>query len=181
MQYDLKMPDANLPDTDRRLMARFRAGDREAFTLIYQTHSRAVFRFALHMSGDAMKAADIAQDVFVWLIHHPGHFDPSRGNLGPFLIGVARRYLLRRWRNERKWILLEASNFKTPASSAYSGSVLLITDGDVTPLPMRYTPSGNGAWHHAPTQVRTTAAGTAFPQNIKAGLLPVLHPIEWAC
>jgi RNA polymerase sigma-70 factor (ECF subfamily) len=100
------MPDLT-PGGDRDLIARFRAGDRDAFTLIYQMHSPAVFRFSLHMVGDAMKAAEITQDVFVWLIHHPGHFDASRGNLGAFLMGVARRFLLRRWQNERRWISLE--------------------------------------------------------------------------
>jgi DNA-directed RNA polymerase specialized sigma24 family protein len=70
MQYDLKMPDADVPDANRDLIAPLRAGDREAFTLIYQAHSSAVFRLALHMSGDAMKATEMTQDVFVWLIHH---------------------------------------------------------------------------------------------------------------
>ena len=39
-QYDLRIPDADP-------MARFRAGDREAFTLIYQLHSPAVKSGAL--------------------------------------------------------------------------------------------------------------------------------------
>jgi RNA polymerase sigma-70 factor (ECF subfamily) len=111
MQYDLRMPGTNAPDpslgADSDLLARFRGGDREAFTAIYQTHSPAVFRFVLHMSGDTAKAADVTQDVFVWLIHHPGHFDPSRGNLGPFLLGIARRFLLHRWRNDRRWLPLD--------------------------------------------------------------------------
>jgi len=89
------------------LLARFRAGDREAFTLIYRMHSPAVFRFALHMTGDQMKANEIAQDVFVWLIHHADKFDPARGELGVFLIGITRKFLLRQYRNERKWIPLE--------------------------------------------------------------------------
>jgi RNA polymerase sigma-70 factor (ECF subfamily) len=110
-QYELKMRNANIPALtpggEGDPAARFRAGDREAFTLIYQTHSPAVFRFVLHMCGDGMKAGEITQDVFVWLIHHPGHFDASRGTLGAFLIGVARRLLLRRWQNERRWIPFE--------------------------------------------------------------------------
>jgi RNA polymerase sigma-70 factor (ECF subfamily) len=92
---------------DRETLARFRAGDREAFTLIYRMHSPAVFRFALHMTGDRMKAAEITQDVFVWLIRHPGGFDPSRGELRAWLIGVTRKFLLRRQHDERRWISLE--------------------------------------------------------------------------
>jgi RNA polymerase sigma-70 factor (ECF subfamily) len=77
--------------------------DPEAFTALYRAHSPAVFRFALHMTGDRMKAAEITQDVFVWLIYHPGDFDPARGEMGPFLIGVARKILLRRQSTERRW------------------------------------------------------------------------------
>lgn len=109
------MPDSS-HSFDEELLARYGAGDREAFTLIYRRYSPAVFRFALHMTSDPMKAAETAQDVFVWLIHHPGNFDPSRGELGAFPIGVARRSLLRRWRNERKWVPLEE------ARAAFGGS-----------------------------------------------------------
>jgi RNA polymerase sigma-70 factor (ECF subfamily) len=117
------MPDADLPDQsrggDRDLLARFRAGDREAFTRMYRVHSPAVFRFALHMTGDRMKAAEITQDVFVWLIHHPEKFDPQRGELGVFLIGVTRKLLLRQHQNERRWIPLEAAHH---ALSGLSGA-----------------------------------------------------------
>jgi len=98
------MPDA---ENEYALLARFRAGDREAFTLIYRTHSPALFRFATHMTGDESKAGELTQDVFVWLIHHGDHFDPARGTLGAFLTGVARRMLLRRWQDERRWAPLE--------------------------------------------------------------------------
>jgi RNA polymerase sigma factor (sigma-70 family) len=100
------MPDHSSAACDRDPVARFRAGDREAFTLIYRLHSPAVFRFAMHMTGDRMKAAEITQDVFVWLIHHPGNYDASRGELGAFLLGVTRKPLLRLLRNERKWVPL---------------------------------------------------------------------------
>jgi len=89
---------------DRDLLGRFRAGDRDAFTAIYRANQTAVFRFALHMTGDRMKATEVTQDVFVWLIHHPGDFDPERGELGAFLIGVTRKFLHRRQQNERRLV-----------------------------------------------------------------------------
>jgi RNA polymerase sigma-70 factor (ECF subfamily) len=70
--------------------------DREQFTALYREHHPAIFRFALSMTGDRWVAMEVTQDVFVWLIHHPERFDPSRGELGAFLLGVARKYLLRR-------------------------------------------------------------------------------------
>jgi RNA polymerase sigma-70 factor (ECF subfamily) len=92
---------------DRDLLKRFRAGDRDAFTEIYRVHHKPVFRFASMMTGDGVKAAETTQDVFVWLIHHPEEFDPLRGELSSFLMGVARNVLRRRFTDERRWVLLE--------------------------------------------------------------------------
>jgi RNA polymerase sigma-70 factor (ECF subfamily) len=92
---------------NRDLLRRFRAGDREAFTEIYRAHLPAVFRFALHMTSDRTKAADVAQDVFVWLIHHPEDYDPDRGDLAAFLTGVTRKLLQRRRYDEQRWVPFE--------------------------------------------------------------------------
>jgi RNA polymerase sigma-70 factor (ECF subfamily) len=77
------------------LLGRFQDGDRDAFTAIYRAHHPAVFRFALHMTGDRHRAAEVTQDVFVWLIHHADSYDPARGELGAFLLGVTRKILQR--------------------------------------------------------------------------------------
>ena len=95
--------------SDRDLVKRFRGGDREAFLALYRAHSAAVFRFAFHMSGDRIRAEEVTQDVFVWLIHHAGEFDPDRGGLPAFLGGVARKFLHRQQRMERRWLPLDES------------------------------------------------------------------------
>jgi RNA polymerase sigma-70 factor (ECF subfamily) len=91
----------------RDLLVRFRAGDRDAFTELYREHHPAVFRFGLLMTGDRTKATEVTQDVFVWLIHHPGKFDPARGELRGFLIGVARKFLKHLYAEERRSIPIE--------------------------------------------------------------------------
>jgi RNA polymerase sigma-70 factor (ECF subfamily) len=101
---------------DRELLRRFRAGDRDAFTAIYRAHQACVFRFARLMTGDPMKAAEITQDVFVWLIHHPGDFDPERGSLSGFLVGVARKFLKRRYSEEQRWVPLDEGMAETAAA-----------------------------------------------------------------
>ena len=83
--------------------------DRETFARAYQENHAAVFRFVLGMTGDPAKAAELTQDAFVWLIDHPGSYDPERGRLDAFLIGVARKLLLRRNRVERAWTELPDS------------------------------------------------------------------------
>lgn len=95
--------------SDRDLVKRFLAGDREAFTALYRVHHPAVFRFMLHMTGDQIRAGEITQDVFVWLIHHAGDFDESRAGLATFLAGVARKFLSRQQQVERRWIPLDES------------------------------------------------------------------------
>src|SRR5580704_8661873 len=92
--------------SDRMLVQQFRAGDREAFTALYRAHFPSVYRFAFYMTGDRIRAAEITQDVFVWLVHHPCEFDAERGDLGAFLGGVARKFVLRQHRTERRWLPL---------------------------------------------------------------------------
>jgi len=86
------------------LLRRFRDGDRDAFTSIYRAHHPAVFRFALYMTGDRNRAADVTQDVFVWLIHHAESYDPARGELGAFLLGVTRKILQRANSDARRFV-----------------------------------------------------------------------------
>lgn len=107
------MPDLER-SIDRDLMERFRNGDRDAFTALYRAHSPAVFRFALHMTGDRAKAAEATQEVFVWLIQHAGGFDPERGELGAYLAGVARKIVRRQQQKEQRWMPL----YETAASAA---------------------------------------------------------------
>jgi RNA polymerase sigma-70 factor (ECF subfamily) len=95
------------PRPDRELMRRFCGGDREAFTTLYRAHFPAVFRFVFYMTGDRSWAGEITQDVFVWLVHHPGDFDADRGNLPAFLGGVARKLVHRRQQQESRWLPLD--------------------------------------------------------------------------
>ena len=101
-------------DLDAELLKRFRAGDREAFTALYRTHQASVFRFALAMTADETRAGEVTQDVFIWLIHHAGAFDPSRGTLGAFLSGVARKFLRRRRAEEMRWAPLDGLSLVEP-------------------------------------------------------------------
>ena len=79
------------------LLRRMVAGDEAAFTLLYRRKHPAIYRFALHMSGNAAIAEDVTQEVFMTLIRDAKRFDPARGTLGGFLFGVARNHLRRRW------------------------------------------------------------------------------------
>jgi RNA polymerase sigma-70 factor (ECF subfamily) len=69
----------------------------------FEEHKDAVYRFAWRMMSSPEAAEDIAQDVFVSLLRQPGRFDPNRGQLRSFLLGIARNLIMKRWRDEHQW------------------------------------------------------------------------------
>ncbi|HEY0702030.1 MAG TPA: sigma-70 family RNA polymerase sigma factor [Candidatus Acidoferrales bacterium] len=86
---------------DGLLVRRMIAGDEDSFTLIYRRKHPAIYRFALHMSGNTAVAEDVTQEVFMTLIRDAKRFDPALGTLGGFLFGIARNHLRRRWDQDR--------------------------------------------------------------------------------
>jgi RNA polymerase sigma-70 factor (ECF subfamily) len=102
------------------LLRRMVAGDEAAFTLLYRRKHPAIYRFALHMSGNAALAEDVTQEVFMTLIRDGKRFDPGRGTLGGFLFGIARNHLRRRWEQERNSVPLPESADELDAIMARS-------------------------------------------------------------
>ena len=93
--------------TDDGLLRRMMAGDEDAFTLLYRRRHPAIFRFALHMCGNVAVAEDVTQEVFMTLIREARRFDPARGSLAGFLLGVARNHLRRHWEQDRRSVALQ--------------------------------------------------------------------------
>jgi RNA polymerase sigma-70 factor, ECF subfamily len=88
--------------TDDGLLRRAQGGDEEAFTLLYRRKHPALYRFALHMSGNAAVAEDVTQEVFMTLIRDSTRYDPERGSLSGFLFGIARNHVRKRWEQDRR-------------------------------------------------------------------------------
>ncbi|HKR22551.1 MAG TPA: RNA polymerase sigma factor [Pyrinomonadaceae bacterium] len=84
--------------SDSELLRSMLAGDEEALALLYRRRQGSVYRFALQMSGSKTIAEDVTQEVFLFLMREGHVFDPSRGSLSSFLLGVARNHVLRRLR-----------------------------------------------------------------------------------
>jgi len=85
----------------RMMGGRMKAGDEDAFTELYRRHQGRVYRFALHMSGKADVAEEVTQEVFIFLMRGARQYQPSRGTIAAFLIGVARKHVLRRLECDR--------------------------------------------------------------------------------
>ena len=92
---------------DALLLRRIAGGDEAAFSEVYRQKHPAIYRFALHMTGNASVAEDVTQEVFMALIRDPRRFDPSRGTLGGFLFGVARNHLRKRWEQDRRLVAFD--------------------------------------------------------------------------
>ena len=61
----------------------------------------SIYRFALQMSGSKTIAEDVTQEVFLFLMRDGHLFDPAKGSVSAFLLGVARNHVLRRLRVEQ--------------------------------------------------------------------------------
>jgi RNA polymerase sigma-70 factor (ECF subfamily) len=72
--------------------------DSDTFARAYAEHARSVHATAMRVLGDPARAQDVVQDVFARLWARPSRFDPSRGELGPYLRLMARSRALDMWR-----------------------------------------------------------------------------------
>jgi RNA polymerase sigma-70 factor, ECF subfamily len=93
------------------------------FLTVFDRHKDAVYRFAWRMSSSPSAAEDITQDVFLALLHQPERFDPARGSLRPYLLGVARNLALKRWRAEHRLDPLDENVFVAPPVDLDRGEV----------------------------------------------------------
>lgn len=102
------------------------AGSEEALALLYRRRQAGIYRFALQMSGSKTIAEDVTQEVFLFLMRQAEVFDPARGSVSAFLLGVARNHVLRRLRVEQNL---------TPLGDDFDDDLpLLNTSADFCPL-----------------------------------------------
>lgn len=106
------------------------AGEEEALTTLYRRRQGGIYRFALQMCGSQALAEDVTQEVFMVLIRDGQTFDPARGSLNAFLMGVARNLLLRRLQRERFYAPLEEDS----GDEATTHKTFLTTGGPLEDL-----------------------------------------------
>lgn len=61
----------------------------EALAEVYRRHGGAVYSLARRVLGDAGRAEEVVQEVFLRLWNHPERFDADRGSLRSFLLANA--------------------------------------------------------------------------------------------
>lgn len=80
---------------DAELAERLKQRDEHAFMSLYDLHRSTVFRFLMHMTGSIAAAEELTQEVFVAILDAMGagslgQFDPKKGTLEGYLLGIAR-------------------------------------------------------------------------------------------
>lgn len=73
----------------------------------FHRHKDVVFRFAYRMTGSTPAAEDVVQDCFTALWERPGGYDADRGAMRAYLLGIARKLVMKRWRRESRYELEE--------------------------------------------------------------------------
>ena len=69
----------------------------------FRLYKDVVYRFAYRMMGSGAAAEDVTQECFVALWKKPGGYDPSRGAMRSYLLGMARNHVLKHWRHESRF------------------------------------------------------------------------------
>jgi RNA polymerase sigma-70 factor (ECF subfamily) len=77
-----------MEDSERAAIEQARAGDGEAFRVLVEQHSRAVFRLAYRMTGNQQDAEDMVQETFLRAYRQIGRFD-SRSTFSTWLCRIA--------------------------------------------------------------------------------------------
>jgi len=74
--------------TDAAVVAQVLAGDRDAFRVLVERHSRSIYRVAYRMTGNQQDAEELVQEVLLRAYKSLGRFE-MRSNFGTWLYRIA--------------------------------------------------------------------------------------------
>jgi RNA polymerase sigma-70 factor, ECF subfamily len=139
---------------DAALVASIARGDARALELIYERHSRGVYSLALRLMTDGPAAEEVVQETFLKLWRQPQAYQPGRGRLLAWLLGVAHHQAIDMLRRRQ---LEQRHRVPQPAQSNGDGLVDLLdslglTSADGDPQ------SGAGAFEQRLTIGRALAS-----------------------
>jgi RNA polymerase sigma factor (sigma-70 family) len=86
---------------DAQLDASFAAGDDAVLRAAYDAHGSTIYTFC-RRSLPEDRAKDVTQEVFVSAWRARSTFDPARGTLGGWLMGIAKNRVIDNVRSERR-------------------------------------------------------------------------------
>ena len=90
-----------IAESDAVAVERTLAGDRDAFRVLVERHSRNVFRLAYRMTGNRPDAEEVVQEAFLRAYQKLGKFE-ARANFGTWVYRIAANYAIDRMRQRKK-------------------------------------------------------------------------------
>lgn len=135
--------------SDSELLQSMLAGNEDALAALYRRRQGSIYRFALQMSGSPTLAEDVTQEVFVALLRDGTSYDPTRGPLNWFLLGIARNLVRQRLGRERFYASLaddsgdqsvaaELQTISDPLDELSRAETIEVVRKAVFSLPLRY-------------------------------------------
>jgi RNA polymerase sigma-70 factor (ECF subfamily) len=119
---------------DLGLVTKARTGDSDAFRVLVERHSRALFRLAYRMTGNQQDAEDVVQDSFLRAYKQLARFD-ERASFGTWLYRIAVNCSLDLVRSRKR-----RNELMTPEDSEMDDPILSLPSRD--PAPDRIAMSG---------------------------------------
>jgi RNA polymerase sigma-70 factor (ECF subfamily) len=101
MLYQASVEINNLMESSDDLIARVQGGDREAFGLIFEHHSRFIYKFIYAMLGDQSLAEELTQETFLGA-YKGIHSLRGEAQLKTWLCGIAKNVVYKSFRSNRK-------------------------------------------------------------------------------
>jgi RNA polymerase sigma-70 factor (ECF subfamily) len=89
--------------SDAELLKAALARDEDAFLLLYAKLKGGVFRYAFYMTSSSSAAEEVTQEVFMTLLKEGTSYREARGDVGAYVFGIARNFIRRLKRRERRY------------------------------------------------------------------------------
>ena len=109
---------------DENLISFVGQGDAEAFTTLYDRHSRAAFSLAYRVMGERQAAEDLAQDAFLKVWRSARSYRAERGSVRTWILSIVRNRGIDQIRSQasrrRRQEEIEASAPRSQPSEAFA-------------------------------------------------------------
>ncbi|WP_263419502.1 RNA polymerase sigma factor [Terriglobus albidus] len=98
---------------DKDLALRLKRRDKDSFLALYDRYGRTVYRYLMHMTGSISAAEELTQEVFIVILDAMAtpepmrSFDPAKGTLEGYLLGIARNLARQEHRRSLRLLSLD--------------------------------------------------------------------------
>jgi RNA polymerase sigma-70 factor (ECF subfamily) len=125
---------AEAPSADQELLRQLAKGNEAAFLSLYERYQGPLYRFVLHMSGNAATAEEVTQEVFMLLMKKPKGYEPEKGSLAGYLFGIARNLARRAMQRSRLDLPIDDESFDPESEPALASDLDVLAELSNTEL-----------------------------------------------